>query len=172
MKIGELAKLAACPVETVRYYEREGLLPPALRQQSNNYRRYSQAHLERLVFIRRCRSLDMTHDEIRALLEARQQPDASCAGINALIDAHLHHVQARVVELQALAAQLVELRSQCQAELSTRECGILHELEQPGEPVVASAARAETHLAGVHSRGDSHARCTGCNADAPPPKAH
>ena len=150
MKLGELAKLAACPVETVRYYEREGLLPPALRQQSNNYRRYSQAHLERLIFIRRCRSLDMTHDEIRALLDARQQPEASCASINALIDAHLHHVQARMAELQALEAQLIALRAQCQTALTTRECGILHQLDQPGDLIGSASAPHDHHLGGVH----------------------
>ena len=58
MKIGELARQAGCQVETVRYYEREGLLQPAIRDQTNNYRHYDSTHLERLMFIRRCRALD------------------------------------------------------------------------------------------------------------------
>ena len=61
MKIGELAKLADCQVETVRYYEREGLLPAPARSEGN-YRLYSSEHLERLTFIRNCRTLDMTLD--------------------------------------------------------------------------------------------------------------
>lgn len=59
MKIGELAKLTDCQVETIRYYEREGLLPEPARSEGN-YRLYTQAHVERLTFIRNCRSLDMT----------------------------------------------------------------------------------------------------------------
>ena len=135
MKIGELASQAGCPVETVRYYEREGLLPAAMRDEANNYRRYEHSHLERLTFIRRCRVLDMTHHEIRALLEARAEPDASCESINELIDAHLEHVQARVTELKALEAQLTALRRQCQAAKATRDCGILRELEHPSDAV-------------------------------------
>jgi DNA-binding transcriptional MerR regulator len=64
-----------------------------VRDEANNYRRYEHSHLERLTFIRRCRALDMTHGEIRALLQARTEPDASCESINELIDAHLQHVQ-------------------------------------------------------------------------------
>ncbi len=131
MKIGELARLAACPVETARYYEREGLLSAPLRNEQNNYRDYGQVHLDRLVFIRRCRSLDMTHQEIRTLLTARQQPDASCQSINALLDEHLLHVQMRISELQALAQQLTELRHHCQSVQTMRDCGILKELAQP-----------------------------------------
>ena len=63
MKIGELAKRTGCPVETIRYYEREGLLPEPARSEGN-YRQYTLAHVERLSFIRHCRSLDMTQDEI------------------------------------------------------------------------------------------------------------
>lgn len=67
MKIGELAKAANCLVETVRYYEREGLMTKPERT-SNNNRVYQQAHLQRLCFIRNCRSLDMTHREIKGLI--------------------------------------------------------------------------------------------------------
>ncbi len=159
MKIGELAKRAGCPVETVRYYEREGLLPPAERDKTNNYRHYQQAHLDRLTFIRRCRALDMTHGEIRALLEARVEPDASCETVNELVDAHLAHVRARVAELKALEAQLMELRSQCQAARAMRDCGILQELEQPGETAPWYSTQAQSsHIAGTHSVTES--RCS------------
>lgn len=76
MKIGELAKLTDCQVETIRYYEKEGLLPPPARS-DGNYRLYTQAHTERLVFIRNCRSLDMTLEEIRSLLGLRDSPGTS-----------------------------------------------------------------------------------------------
>ncbi|QHM71742.1 Cd(II)/Pb(II)-responsive transcriptional regulator [Mixta intestinalis] len=129
MKIGELARLAGCSVETVRYYEREGLLQAALRN-LNNYRYYDSHHLENLKFIRRCRALDMTHEEIRTLLQARSQPDADCGAVNALIDRHLHHVQAKIQELNVLEKQLTELRGCCHTNRTARHCGILRELEQ------------------------------------------
>ncbi|TNH06794.1 MerR family DNA-binding protein [Testudinibacter sp. TR-2022] len=108
-------------METVRYYEREGLLPEARRNPFNNYREYGAVHLERLVFIRSCRALEMTRQEIRKLLQARAEPDASCASINDLIDQHLAHVSARLAELQALQQQLHDLRSQCRAVHATRD---------------------------------------------------
>lgn len=152
MKIGELARQAGCSVETVRYYEREGLLQAALRDQSNNYRHYDNAHVDRLMFIRRCRALDMTHEEIRVLLQARSQPDANCGTVDALIDAHLHHVQARIRELSMLEKQLYDLQSHCHANRATRDCGILRELEQAEEgenstPAISSSG----HLAGSHA---------------------
>ena len=62
MKIGELASQAGCGVETVRYYERVGLLPPPARAAQNNYRHYQGHHLQQLLFIRRCRTLDLTQE--------------------------------------------------------------------------------------------------------------
>lgn len=130
MKIGELSKLANCPVETIRYYEREGLLPEAPRNLQNNYREYQQKHLERLIFIRRCRTLEMSQDEIRKLLVVRVEPNASCASVNALIDKHLLDVNKRIRELEALAHELAHIRSQCGEARAARDCGILHELER------------------------------------------
>ena len=73
MKIGELAKATGTQTETIRYYEREQLLPTAKRTESN-YRVYDGSHVERLAFIRHCRSLDMTLDEIRVLLHFKDAP--------------------------------------------------------------------------------------------------
>lgn len=78
MKIGELARLAGSNAETIRYYEREGLLPKASRSESN-YRIYTDAHLERLTFIRHCRNLDMTLGEIRTLLHFKASPEETRA---------------------------------------------------------------------------------------------
>jgi len=147
MKIGELAKQVGVTVETIRYYENEGLLHPARRNPTNNYRRYDQGHLERLIFIRRCRKLAMAHSEIKVLLQARIQPDASCETINELIDEHIHHVQARMAELKILETQLIELRSQCHAALTTRDCGILRELDHPIDEL-SEVSSAKSHVAG------------------------
>ncbi|MDY7567587.1 Cd(II)/Pb(II)-responsive transcriptional regulator [Pseudomonas sp. RTC3] len=137
MKIGELAKLTDCQVETIRYYEREGLLPPPARS-DGNYRLYTQAHVERLTFIRNCRSLDMTLEEIRSLLSLRDSPQDQCENVNALIDEHIQHVNARVASLQALQAQLLELRQRC-IDGTLEHCGILQQLEASGGVVAAES---------------------------------
>jgi DNA-binding transcriptional MerR regulator len=94
MRIGDLAQATGTPVETIRFYEREGLLPPA-RRADNNYRVYEHAHAERLALIRHCRGLDMTLEEVRTLLRLRERPAADCAEVNALLDAHLRHEPGR-----------------------------------------------------------------------------
>ena len=131
MKIGELAKKAGCQVETVRYYEREGLLPAPARSEGN-YRLYGSEHLERLVFIRNCRTLDMTLDEIQRLLSLRDLPHESCAGINSLVDEHIEHVEARINSLLALRDQLSELRDRCNGPQEAEDCGILRQLNASG----------------------------------------
>lgn len=127
LKIGQLAKLTDCLVETIRYYEREGLLPPPDRSHAN-YRLYGPAHLERLQFIRHCRSLDMTLDEIRHLLRFKDAPEDNCGEVNALLDRHIVHVADRIAQLQALQGQLQELRAQCRRAQAAKDCGILQEL--------------------------------------------
>ncbi|HWS06103.1 MAG TPA: Cd(II)/Pb(II)-responsive transcriptional regulator, partial [Burkholderiaceae bacterium] len=109
MKIGELARLAGTNVETIRYYERDGLLPVPARSEGN-YRIYGDAHVQRLSFIRRCRSLDMTLDEIRVLLHFKESPQENCADVNRLLDRHIGHVAQRMQELQELESQLKDLR--------------------------------------------------------------
>lgn len=147
MKIGDLAKATATPVETIRYYEREGLLPPAARTEAN-YRDYAEAHTQRLQFVRHCRSLDMSLDEIRALLAFQDAPGDNCAEVNALLDAHIGHVAQRIRELRALEKQLKDLRAQCQGALDAEHCGILEGLAAQA-PVVPVAG----HLHGSHRRG-------------------
>lgn len=137
MKIGELAKLTDCQVETIRYYERESLLPPPARS-DGNYRLYTQAHVERLTFIRNCRSLDMTLEEIRSLLNLRDSPQDQCESVNALIDEHIQHVNARVASLQLLQTQLMGLRQSC-TEGTLKHCAILQQLEVSGGIVPAPA---------------------------------
>lgn len=127
MKIGDLAQATHCPVETVRYYEREGLLPAPARS-SGNYRLYGPDHVERLRFIRHCRSLDMAHDEIRTLLAFRDAPERQCDQVNALLDEHIGHVAQRMRELRVLARDLKELRGQCRAVRAARDCEIMRSL--------------------------------------------
>lgn len=127
MRIGELAKYTGVDVETIRYYEKEGLLANPLRS-SNGYRSYGKEHLEQLAFIRHCRALDIPLAEIQRLLSFVAHPQSDCGEIDQLIDGHLLKVRARLTSLQALEQQLVALRSRCETPHLAGECGILHEL--------------------------------------------
>jgi Cd(II)/Pb(II)-responsive transcriptional regulator len=131
MKIGELAKQVNCSVETIRYYEKAGLIPAGNRDPNNNYRRYSQAHLTQLTFVRHCRALAMSHEEILELIKARQQANQNCGSIDQLIEDHLEHVSSKIRELQILEQQLIALRQQCQQSGSNDECGIIKDLDSP-----------------------------------------
>lgn len=143
MKIGELAKVSGLAVETIRFYEREGLLPTAARTAAN-YRIYGAAQRDRLLFIRQCRGLGMSLDEVRELLQARDTPAPTCAEVNHLIDRHLAHVRERLAELQALEAQLGALRAQCASDTADR-CGILQSLETAAAAVAPSGAALSLH---------------------------
>ncbi len=153
MHIGALARLTGTPIETIRYYEREGLLPAPPRTESN-YRVYGQAHAERLSFVRHCRSLDMTLDEIRVLLQFKDSPSDNCGAVNTLLDEHIGHVAQRIHELRHLEQQLQHLRQQCQQAQDAAHCGILTELtqaaRQPPEPAQAHTG----HLHGAHTGGN------------------
>ena len=149
MKIGELAKTTHTQVETIRYYEREGLLPETVRTEGN-YRVYSPDHATRLSFIRHCRSLDMTLNEIRTLLTFKDAPQGDCAGVNELVDAHIAHVASRIKELKAVERQLKELRQTCTESKETNQCGILAELSVPPRKSAALKSIAG-HTSGTHA---------------------
>lgn len=146
MKIGELATASDTVVETIRYYEREGLLPAPARTESN-YRSYGPEHLARLQFIRYCRSLDMSLDEVRVLLRFKDSPNANCGDVNAVLDEHIGHVSRRIRELRALEKELKELRSQCAEVRQAQDCGILEGLSKASN----APKKARGHLKGVHS---------------------
>lgn len=130
MRIGELGKKADCLVQTVRFYESEGLLPEPARSEGN-FRLYDEVHLQRLLFIRRCRAKDMTLDEIRQLLNLRDRPELGCGEVNALVDAHIAQVRTKMKELRALERELMDLRRSCDSARTSRECGILDSLAEP-----------------------------------------
>ena len=88
MKIGELASRAACDVQTVRFYEREGLLEAPVRDASG-YRRYEDWHLTQLNFVRHLRTLDIPLAEVRLLLGYAARPQQSCAQVNELLLVHI-----------------------------------------------------------------------------------
>lgn len=139
MKIGELAAKAACDVQTVRFYEREGLLEEPARTASG-YRSYDDRDLTRLNFIRHCRSLDIPLPEVRQLLQFAAAPDQSCGQVNDLLDRHIGLVKSRVQALKTLEKQLVALRKSCDGDTS-HACAILESF----------MAAAEQHACACHS---------------------
>lgn len=124
MKIGELAKSSGCSIQTIRYYEREGLISPPLRTEGN-FRLYDNHTLEKLLFIKQCRSLDLTLREIRQLLELRSSPESDCEEVNDMIDTQLHLVESRIEELKKLHRDLSALRNCCTSPKTVSQCGIL-----------------------------------------------
>jgi len=151
MKIGELADRTGTQAETIRYYEREGLLPDAARS-SGNYRIYGPDHVTRLTFIRHCRALDMALDEIRLLLRFKDAPGGNCGGVNALLDEHIGHVRQRIRELRVLERQLRVLRASCGEAQAAAQCGILRELDQSAPSRQSAVTRSVSHMQGVHGR--------------------
>ncbi|MEQ9545087.1 MAG: Cd(II)/Pb(II)-responsive transcriptional regulator [Marinobacter sp.] len=147
MKIGEISRATGIPVETIRYYEKIGLVPEPDRQASG-YRHYRQSHLDRLLFIRRCRNLDMAQDEIRELIRLADQPDADCSEVDALLARHLNHVRDRLRELASLEDTLERLQKACSEGRTVSECGILGGLTS--ETDEAPAASNHNHIPGTH----------------------
>ena len=150
MKIGDLSSASATPIETIRFYEREGLLPAPGRTQGN-FRVYEAPHLERLQFIRHCRGLDMSLDEVRALLRFKDAPGADCGEVNALLDEHIVHVSTRIKELRLLEKQLKELRQRCGEVRQAEQCGILTGLAEAAQDSgLPAAGRPGSHRRSVH----------------------
>lgn len=130
MQIGQLAARGGTNVETVRYYERLGLLPDPERSPSG-YRQYRQDHLLRLTFIRRSRTLGFSLCEIRSLLTLAADPARPCAEITSLARAHLAEVRHKIEELGELEGQLARLANCCDG-VRVAECRILDQLRSPG----------------------------------------
>jgi Cd(II)/Pb(II)-responsive transcriptional regulator len=127
IRIGELAKLTGCLPETVRFYEQKGLLPPPIRSQAN-YRLYDAGHVDRLHFIRRCRALGISLDEVQTLLGFQDAPEQPCGGVNDLVDRHILEINRQIADLRALHAQLAELRMRCDSTRPAGQCEILKQL--------------------------------------------
>ena len=148
MKIGDLSAASATSIESIRFYEREGLLPAPGRT-AGNFRIYEPPHLERLQLIRYCRGLDMSLDEIRVLLRVKDDPAGACGDVNALLDEHIGHVSKKIKELRLLETQLKGLRKQCDAQRSSEQCGILAGMTEAAQKP-SSSARKHSHLGTVH----------------------
>ena len=97
MRIGQLAKSCECSAESIRYYEKIGLLPPAVRR-ANGYRSYDSSHLKWLAFILRSKALGFSQDEVRRLTNLAHAPNSTCQDVHELIVTHIRGVRARLQE--------------------------------------------------------------------------
>ena len=125
--IGALGRAADVNVETIRYYERIGLMRPPPRSASG-YRRYDEAALKCLRFIRRGRQLGFALPEIADLLELAARPDAQCDGADVMTRKHLEEVEAKITDLQALREELSRAVG-CSSH-TARHCRLIEALEE------------------------------------------
>lgn len=137
MKIGDLARATGTKVETIRYYESEGLIPQPARSAAN-YRLYEQPHLDRLSFIRRSRDLGFTLDQVRTLLQLADDRRRDCAMIDTIATENLREVDRKIADLRALRRELAAVIASCQGG-SVSECRILEALAPSDETVNAVA---------------------------------
>jgi Cu(I)-responsive transcriptional regulator len=126
LSIGDLAKAAETKAVTIRYYEQVGLLPPPPRT-GGNYRAYGRAHLERLRFIRRCRELGFTLEQVRELLALAGQGERDCGAVDRIALEHLRAVERKIADLERLAGELRRISAHCGGG-TIAECRIIEAL--------------------------------------------
>lgn len=146
MQIGAAAAASGCHIETIRYYERIGLLPKPTRSQGG-FRHYTETQVERLRFITRGRTLGFSLDEIRSLLRLADDPSLGCADVDGLAHRHLADIEQRMDELQRIAHELRRTIAAC-AGGQRGACAILGALKNAGmeragsRPAAGKAGRA------------------------------
>ena len=129
IQIGELSRRTGCNIETIRYYERIGLLPAPARS-AGRYRVYETGDVRRLTFIRRARELGFTLDAVRALLRLSGDGSAACPEVRELAAGHLAEVRAKIADLQAMERVLANAVRRCAAG------------ELPGCPIIDALSAA------------------------------
>ncbi len=145
-RIGEAARLSGVGTANIRYYEKESLLSPHGRG-VNSYRLYSDRDVHQLRFIRLCRAMDMSLDEVRTLLALDLRRKADCVVASEALDAHLGHVRERLAELKALEKDLLALRQRCDG--TDARCHLieaLHERADAQAVADSTAVRAKRHV--------------------------
>lgn len=129
MKIGEVSKRTGCKIETIRYYERIGVIEPPSRRGA--YRDYGPADIDRLRFVRRARQLGFSLQEVQALLDLTQGPEKHCDQVQSIAEQHLGSVRAKLTDLEQMEIALARLVKQCGTTSSDR-CPVLESLAGEG----------------------------------------
>jgi len=128
LAIGQLAKRARVNVETVRYYERRGLIPEPPRRESG-YRQYPEDAVARILFIKRAQELGFSLKEILELLSLRVDPDTTCRDVKRRAENKIADIEEKIETLRTMKNALTKLRDQCKGKGPTSECPILEALE-------------------------------------------
>ncbi|WP_147161274.1 MerR family transcriptional regulator [Novosphingobium sediminis] len=126
MKIGALSKVTNTKVETIRYYERIGLLPQPERT-SGNYRLYGPAERQRLAFIRHSRDLGFTIEDVRSLLDLSDHPERDCEAADQIASRHVEQVAAKIAQLVTLREELERIIGRCRGGLAA-DCRVIDAL--------------------------------------------
>jgi Cu(I)-responsive transcriptional regulator len=126
MKIGALSKATGTNIETIRYYERIGLLPAPMRT-SANYRSYDEAHRARLTFVRHSRELGFTIEQVRSLLDLSDHPNRDCEEADQIATQHLEQVENKIAQLALLRAELKRIVGRCRGGISA-DCRVIEAL--------------------------------------------
>ena len=129
LTIGKVAKAAGLGVETVRFYERQGLIAEPARSESG-YRQYRPEAIRRLRFIVRAKALGFTLQEIGDLLDLRAMPESGCADVQARAEAKIADIEERIAQLDAMKRALGELVVQGRGEGPLSDCPILDALDE------------------------------------------
>ena len=142
LTIGRLAQAAGCKVQTVRYYEQIGLLPPPARSEGNQ-RLYARSDVDRLAFIRHARELGFPLQAIRDLLSLSDEPEQSCAAADSIARDQLEQVERRIARLEALKSELERMIAQCQGD-RIAECRVIEVLSDHSLCETEDHGRPET----------------------------
>jgi DNA-binding transcriptional MerR regulator len=126
MKIGQLSNVTGTNIETIRYYERIGLLPAPMRTAAN-YRSYGEPHRARLAFVRHSRALGFSIQEIRSLLDLSDNPDRDCGEADGIATRHLENVESKIAQLTALREELARIVGRCRGGISG-DCRVIEAL--------------------------------------------
>ena len=129
LTIGQLAKKAKVNIETIRYYERRGLIPNPPRNESG-HRQYSQESVRRTEFIKRAQTLGFSLKEISELLSLRVEPGRTCEDIKSRTEAKILDIKHRIADLEQMEIALTKLASQCNGRGSIGKCPILEALDE------------------------------------------
>ena len=145
LRIGEAARRTGVSAANIRYYEKEGLLAAALRE-DNDYRLYSEEDLHRLRFIRMCRAMDMSLEEVRSLMALDGHNPSDCEAASRTVEAHLEHVRQRLRELYALERTLQSLQAQCNGQQAP--CNLIAALHAQAEEAetLAPSSHVKRHV--------------------------
>ena len=135
---GQLARACGVGPETIRFYERQGLIPQAPRS-SGGYRRFDEAAIHRLRFIRRAKSLGFSLPEIRELLALQDDPGGDRGRVKQITESKLHEIEAKIADLESMRVALADLAEQCSGHGAVSGCPIIETLADIQAPACHDA---------------------------------